>query len=464
MKTKINPLLIIAAVIILVIGLKSGGFLGAVYSSGSIPDGYSSLDLTKCQIAAPYLSSLSSIIPTQFLYTATARDCSVSQTRYAICDDSSFPDLKSETIFVGGFDTGYVTSYSADFSNRFGITDGTNGIGSWAPSDTHSVTLILNSFAETTTTLKQNQVSYSNIFVSVNATTKMAYIKDSSGTVLYSASVANLDFNRKLSLFVFEYPHLNDACPIPPATKAPSDGWFQLANVAKKMPVCTSFTYSSWSLCQANNKQVRTIATSLPSGCTGGNPILEQTCTYVPPVTTCTSFTYSAWGTCQANSQQTRTLSSSLPSGCTGGTPVLVQACTYVAPVIPCTSWTYSSWSLCQTNNQQARTILTSSPTSCTGGSPVLSQTCTYVAPTTNTTTTVVETPQGGGGGGSPQVDEPIQLIQPVDTTDTTTQEIPWLWIGIALIVLFLLFSKNTKIVNVRSRVKRIVIQHKRAP
>jgi hypothetical protein len=79
---------------------------------------------------------------------------------------------------------------------------------------------------------------------------------------------------------------------------------------------------------------------------------------------------------------------------------------------------------------------------------------------------TPVEVQQGGGGGGSgapltetPVTDSTIQLIQ----TENTTQEIPWLWIGIALIVLFLLFSKNPKIVNVRSRVKKIVIFHKKA-
>jgi len=43
--------------------------------------------------------------------------------------------------------------------------------------------------------------------------------------------------------------------------------------------------------------------------------------------TTCTSFTYSAWGTC-TNGTQTRTVISSSPSGCTGGNPVLTQSCT----------------------------------------------------------------------------------------------------------------------------------------
>ncbi len=42
---------------------------------------------------------------------------------------------------------------------------------------------------------------------------------------------------------------------------------------------------------------------------------------------TCTSFTYSAWGTC-TNGTQTRTVLSSSPTGCTGGSPILTQSCT----------------------------------------------------------------------------------------------------------------------------------------
>jgi len=40
---------------------------------------------------------------------------------------------------------------------------------------------------------------------------------------------------------------------------------------------CTSFTYSAWSECQ-NNTQTRTVTSSSPTGCTGGNPILTQSC------------------------------------------------------------------------------------------------------------------------------------------------------------------------------------------
>ena len=47
----------------------------------------------------------------------------------------------------------------------------------------------------------------------------------------------------------------------------------------------------------------------------------------------CTSFTYSAWGECQSNSTQTRTILTSSPSGCVGGNPVTTQSCTYVLPM-----------------------------------------------------------------------------------------------------------------------------------
>lgn len=46
-------------------------------------------------------------------------------------------------------------------------------------------------------------------------------------------------------------------------------------------PVCTSWTYSSWSNC-TNNQQSRTIVSSSPDSCTGGSPVLTQSCTPIP--------------------------------------------------------------------------------------------------------------------------------------------------------------------------------------
>lgn len=49
---------------------------------------------------------------------------------------------------------------------------------------------------------------------------------------------------------------------------------------------CTSFTYSAWEACSSSGLQTRTVLTSSPSGCAGGRPVLNQVCTYVPPVST----------------------------------------------------------------------------------------------------------------------------------------------------------------------------------
>lgn len=95
-------------------------------------------------------------------------------------------------------------------------------------------------------------------------------------------------------------------------------------NVNNATPVtCTSFTYSAWSTC-INGTQTRTVTSSSPTGCTGGNPILTQSCT--PSGTTCTSFTYSKWSAC-VNGTRTRTVTASTPAGCSGGTPVISQTC-----------------------------------------------------------------------------------------------------------------------------------------
>jgi hypothetical protein len=143
---------------------------------------------------------------------------------------------------------------------------------------------------------------------------------------------------------------------------------------------CTGFTYNPWGACQSNNTQTRTVATSSPSGCTGGAPVVSQSCVYTPPPPGACQYTYTSWGACQSNNTQTRTVVTSGPTGCTG-TPVLSQSCTYVPPPVTCTGFTYNPWGACQSNNTQTRNVLTSSPTGCTGGTPVLSQSCIYVPP-----------------------------------------------------------------------------------
>jgi len=260
-----------------------------------------------------------------------------------------------------------------------------------------------------------------------------------------------------------------------------NSGTFNPANmpagpgVSTGSTTCTSFTYSGWGVCQSNNTQTRTVATSSPAGCTGGAPVLSQSCTYVPPactynysnwgacqsngtqtrtaisspagctgtpilsqsctyVPTCSSFTYSSWGACQSDGKQTRTVATSSPAGCTGGTPVLSQSCTYVPPVTACTSFTYSAWGACQSDNTQTRTVATSSPAGCTGGTPAaLSQSCTYVPPVTACTSfmysawgacqsngtqtrTVATSSPTGCTGGTPVLSQSCTYVPPACT------------------------------------------------
>ena len=140
---------------------------------------------------------------------------------------------------------------------------------------------------------------------------------------------------------------------------------------------CSSFTYTAFTpaVCPVSGQQTRTVATSSPAGCTGGSPVLTQACTYVPPPTACT-YTTGAWGACQSNGTQTRTVSAS-PSGCTGTPPASSQSCTYVPPVTTCSTFTYSAWGTCSASGTQTRTVTSSAPAGCTGGAPVLSQSCT---------------------------------------------------------------------------------------
>ena len=154
----------------------------------------------------------------------------------------------------------------------------------------------------------------------------------------------------------------------PPSGTTVQDFANFLTGLSSTPSTCSSFTYNGWGTC-TNGTQTRTVATSTPTGCTGGSPVLSQSCT---SATTCSSFTYNGWGTC-TNGTQTRTVATSTPTGCTGGTPVLSQSCTSATT---CSSFTYNGWGTC-TNGTQTRTVATSTPTGCTGGTPVLSQSCT---------------------------------------------------------------------------------------
>jgi len=142
------------------------------------------------------------------------------------------------------------------------------------------------------------------------------------------------------------------------------------------IPSCTGFTYSDWTpeICPNTGLQTRTVISSSPSNCEGGNPVLTQACVYIPDCTendwefnitpiscpsngtqiktwtkignceqgvskpdseeiscnpaiiTCVNFTYTGWSDCRGGIR-TRNVSSSLPSGCQGGNPIISDSC-----------------------------------------------------------------------------------------------------------------------------------------
>jgi len=51
------------------------------------------------------------------------------------------------------------------------------------------------------------------------------------------------------------------------------------------IPTCINFTYSNWSVCKIGDVQNRSILSSLPDGCQGGNPVVSQSCNYTQSTT-----------------------------------------------------------------------------------------------------------------------------------------------------------------------------------
>jgi len=82
-----------------------------------------------------------------------------------------------------------------------------------------------------------------------------------------------------------------------------------------------NFNYSNWSMCTGGN-QNRTVTSTYPDGCSGGNPQLSQSCTV------CYKYKYSNWRDCIGNSQR-RTISERTEANCPGEQlAVLEQSCT----------------------------------------------------------------------------------------------------------------------------------------
>lgn len=185
---------------------------------------------------------------------------------------------------------------------------------------------------------------------------------------------------------------------------------------------CTSFTYSGWGACSSSGTQTRTILTSSPSGCTDGDPVLSQSCTYTAPSSSPSGGTTSGGGgggghggsglctnsswtsilaptICPSTSKQTKTW---IKTGtCTGGVTHPAKenvTCTYIAPATApaAASCTESDWSsiisptICPSISFQTKTWVKTG--TCSGGVSHATETvsCTYSEPSSTT----LETPQ----------------------------------------------------------------------
>lgn len=91
---------------------------------------------------------------------------------------------------------------------------------------------------------------------------------------------------------------------------------------------CTDYEVSAWGACQLDNYQSRTV-TGIPARCTqysNDDPPSFQRCIYTGEGNTCTSFEYSDWTKCR-DGKQARSIATSAPSGCTGGNPDIERSC-----------------------------------------------------------------------------------------------------------------------------------------
>jgi hypothetical protein len=160
---------------------------------------------------------------------------------------------------------------------------------------------------------------------------------------------------------------------------------------------------------------------------------------------TCTSFTYNSWGTC-TNEIQTRTVASSSPSGCTGGNPLLSQSCTCaVSSWSPDSSGTcegsyFTQTSNCNTTQQVAGTGYCPPPPVCTPTNPscaantcqgaFCSDGCNVLAGTKVCTSTVTldisagsDTKITGNVGGINEAGSSKQYIINIGTSVTLTEK-----------------------------------------
>ena len=105
---------------------------------------------------------------------------------------------------------------------------------------------------------------------------------------------------------------------------------------AEAQVTCTSFTYSSWSDCSQSGTKTRTVTSTSPEGCEGGNPITSESCTYIPLCTEADWSSSLSPTICPSSEQQTKTWEKI--GQCEGGvshTAIETVSCSYVAAESP---------------------------------------------------------------------------------------------------------------------------------
>jgi hypothetical protein len=117
------------------------------------------------------------------------------------------------------------------------------------------------------------------------------------------------------------------------ATSAASSSAYADATVTVQPPTCSSFTYSAWTAC-VGGQQTRTVLTSSPAGCTGGTPVLAQSCVPVTvsvspspaSVDACRTLTFTATVANATNGAVTWAVQEGSPGG------TITSAGVYTAP------------------------------------------------------------------------------------------------------------------------------------
>jgi hypothetical protein len=90
--------------------------------------------------------------------------------------------------------------------------------------------------------------------------------------------------------------------------------------------IVDSWTCGDWSDCSPSGVNNRIC--NLSFDCVNvdtPSPVVSRSCVYTPAI--CDMWTYSDWSACSALGLQTRTVRTSGPDGCGGGNPILVQSC-----------------------------------------------------------------------------------------------------------------------------------------